>query len=235
MEQTQEQQQQKEQVDAAGEGVAKVEEEGQPAIDDGDQGQPAPDAADAAPDAAEGVKPAVGGEEGQPDADAGAADGGDAAAGAPDAAADAAPAVDPDAAQFLVLARNLPMDATEAELRSHFEAAGQVASVMLHRDERSGFPLGRAVIGYLARGAAEAAISTLHDQCMEGYDESVVVRGVAVAARACCVFLGGCVGACACACACMWKTGSPTPAAVSPTPGRSSSMWRLTARASARR
>jgi cold-inducible RNA-binding protein len=59
---------------------------------------------------------------------------------------------------------NLPYDATEDELRSHFSQAGTVTSVFIPVDRETSRPRGFAFIEFEQAGQAAAAIGQLHQK-----------------------------------------------------------------------
>lgn len=69
---------------------------------------------------------------------------------------------------------NLPYDATEDELRSHFSAAGTVTSVFIPLDRETSRPRGFAFIEFEEAGQAAAAIQQLHQKAFR--DRPLVVN-----------------------------------------------------------
>ncbi|MBK7601869.1 MAG: hypothetical protein IPJ07_26435 [Acidobacteria bacterium] len=63
---------------------------------------------------------------------------------------------------------NLPYDATEADLREHFSAAGPVSYISLPTDRETGRPRGFAFIEYNDRSQAEDAINRFNNQVFKG-------------------------------------------------------------------
>jgi RNA recognition motif-containing protein len=59
---------------------------------------------------------------------------------------------------------NLPSQATEADLKTHFSRAGEVVSVKILRDHQSGLMRGFAFIELSTRREAQKAISMLNKQ-----------------------------------------------------------------------
>lgn len=57
---------------------------------------------------------------------------------------------------------NLPFQATEEELLTHFSTAGQVDSVDLMRDRRSGRSCGYAFVAMNSADAADKAVDLFH-------------------------------------------------------------------------
>ena len=68
---------------------------------------------------------------------------------------------------------NLPYDATEAELREHFSAAGPVSYLYLPTDRESGKPRGFAFVEFNDRAQAEDAIRRFNNQLFKGRPISV--------------------------------------------------------------
>lgn len=68
---------------------------------------------------------------------------------------------------------NLPYDATEAELREHFSAAGPISYLYLPTDRESGKPRGFAFVEFNDRAEAEAAIRRFNNQLFKGRPISV--------------------------------------------------------------
>ncbi|HEY7913865.1 MAG TPA: RNA-binding protein [Blastocatellia bacterium] len=68
---------------------------------------------------------------------------------------------------------NLPYDATEAELREHFSAAGPLSYLYLPTDRETGKPRGFAFIEFNDRGQAEEAIRRFNNQLYKGRPISV--------------------------------------------------------------
>ena len=63
---------------------------------------------------------------------------------------------------------NLAYDVTEAELREHFAAVGQLSYISLATDRDTGKPRGFAFIEFSARADAEEAIRRLNNQAFKG-------------------------------------------------------------------
>jgi RNA recognition motif-containing protein len=63
---------------------------------------------------------------------------------------------------------NLPYDATEAELREHFSAAGRVSYLSLPTDRESGQLRGFAFVEFSDTAQAEEAIRRFHNQNFKG-------------------------------------------------------------------
>jgi cold-inducible RNA-binding protein len=63
---------------------------------------------------------------------------------------------------------NLPYDATEAELRQHFSAAGQMSYVYIATDRESGRPRGFAFVEFDDPAAAAQAIRLFNDRPFKG-------------------------------------------------------------------
>jgi RNA recognition motif-containing protein len=63
---------------------------------------------------------------------------------------------------------NLAYDVTEAELRAHFAAVGQLSSLYLPMDRDTGKPRGFAFIEFSQRSDAEEAIRRLNNQEFKG-------------------------------------------------------------------
>ncbi|MEP7342909.1 MAG: hypothetical protein ABI977_34590 [Acidobacteriota bacterium] len=63
---------------------------------------------------------------------------------------------------------NLPYNATEAELREHFSAAGPVSYLSLPTDRETGQPRGFAFIEFNERSQAEDAIRRFNNQLFKG-------------------------------------------------------------------
>jgi cold-inducible RNA-binding protein len=63
---------------------------------------------------------------------------------------------------------NLPYDATEAELKEHFSAAGPLSYIYLPTDRESGKPRGFAFVEFLDRAHAEEAIRRFNNQPFKG-------------------------------------------------------------------
>ena len=68
---------------------------------------------------------------------------------------------------------NLPYDATEAELRSHFSAIGPLSSVFLPVDRETGRPRGFAFVEFADTTLANTAIQRLNNQPFKGRPLSV--------------------------------------------------------------
>jgi RNA recognition motif-containing protein len=68
---------------------------------------------------------------------------------------------------------NLPYDASEAELRQHFAAVGQLSHVFIPVDRETGRPRGFAFVEFMERPHAEAAIAKLNNQPFKGRPLSV--------------------------------------------------------------
>src|SRR5215212_2653103 len=63
---------------------------------------------------------------------------------------------------------NLPYNATEAELREHFSAAGPVSYLSLPTDRETGQPRGFAFVEFNDRAQAEDAIRRFNNQLFKG-------------------------------------------------------------------
>jgi cold-inducible RNA-binding protein len=63
---------------------------------------------------------------------------------------------------------NLPYNATEAELREHFSAVGQLSYIYLPTDRETGKPRGFAFVEFNDRAQAEAAIRRFNNQPFKG-------------------------------------------------------------------
>jgi cold-inducible RNA-binding protein len=68
---------------------------------------------------------------------------------------------------------NLPYDASEAELRQHFAAVGQLSHVFIPVDRETGRPRGFAFVEFAERAQAEGAIARLNNQSFKGRPLSV--------------------------------------------------------------
>lgn len=63
---------------------------------------------------------------------------------------------------------NLPYDATEADLREHFSAVGQLSYIYLPTDRETGKPRGFAFVEFSDRAQAEEAIRRFNNQLFKG-------------------------------------------------------------------
>ena len=68
---------------------------------------------------------------------------------------------------------NLPYETSEAELRQHFAAVGQLSHVFIPVDRETGRPRGFAFVEFAERPHAEAAINRLNAQPFKGRPLSV--------------------------------------------------------------
>ena len=68
---------------------------------------------------------------------------------------------------------NLPLDCTETELRSMFEACGVVDSVELITNRRTHEPLGYGFVVMQSEEAGKVAISTLNGKPLKGKEITV--------------------------------------------------------------
>jgi RNA recognition motif-containing protein len=67
----------------------------------------------------------------------------------------------------------MPYGATEADLRSHFSAAGEPSQVVIPVDRETGRPRGFAFVEFLDRAVAEAAVTRFNQQPFMGRALSV--------------------------------------------------------------
>jgi len=63
---------------------------------------------------------------------------------------------------------NLPFDTVEGDLQTHFEQAGQVATVSIMRERETGRPRGFAFVEMQSGQDAQAAIQQLNEQPFGG-------------------------------------------------------------------
>jgi len=68
---------------------------------------------------------------------------------------------------------NLPLDITEAELRSFFETCGVVDKIELITDRRTQEPLGYGFVVMQSEDAGKVAISTLNGKPLKGKEITV--------------------------------------------------------------